>query len=156
MGDNKKYKLAGTWLFLDEGIPEISFPVFKGEDGKLYFATVDEDPLNPTMGTQILSFDEIVGGGLQHVHLFSDQRVINETDQEEYGIGDEGVASFNFNAESSYVGTFEKYLTFITSYRESIKDSCDEHFLKELDDNIGDITERLKKKNEARNVEPTP
>lgn len=156
MGDNKKYKLAGTWLFLDEGIPETSWPVFKGEDGKLYFANVEEDPLNLTMGTQILSFEEIGEKGLQHVHLFSDQHVINETDQEEYGIGDEGVLAFNFNAESSYVGTYEKYLTFITSYRESIKDSRDEHFLKALDDDIEDITERLKRKNEARSVEPTP
>lgn len=154
MADEKKYKIVGVFGLLPENYSESVWPVYREEgDGELY---IDNGVLSPK-GYIISEFEKLKPDYVEKVRMLGGyETVTDETDQEFYKVGDPVAYPFHLNEKSLYIGPPDKYLTFLVSYRESIKDCNDEDTLSQLDEEIKDLTELMNSIDKDKNIEPTP
>lgn len=145
--EEDKYQIVGFWN--DMGfIPDSVNPIFKGPDNYLYwaFTIINEEGKDkiPRYKNFYLFPEKFMG----KVKFLEDINVILDIEQEYYGIGDEAVYCYQLEKNKAYVGSLNKYLDFITSYREYIKKSYNngdkEAVLGSLQDEIEYLTELTK------------
>ena len=154
MADEKKYKIVGVWGLLPEDYSESVFPVYREEgDGDLYFASGDRT----SKGIIFARAERVKESAAKQVRMLDEYPVLtNELDQEVFKIGDPIVYPFRINENSLYIGPLDKYLTFLVSYRESVKDCSDEVTLSQLDDEIEELTGLMNSMDKDKNIEPIP
>ena len=147
----EEYQLVGIWN--DMGfIPDNVYPVFKGNDDHLYWGF-----------TEIINKDEKEKGiKYKYFYLFPDNYIekvkyLNELDveldldKEKYTIGDNAIYGFQLDKKKVYIGTLDKYLDFITSYKEYLinnYNNCDKGtLLSQLQNEIDYLQEITKEDN---------
>ena len=144
--NDKTYELVGIFNYF-EVLPVGVYPVFKGDDGELYWAFTDNknnENWDETKYSQFLKFPERYK---EKVRFLSDCDTTLEIDQNFYGIGDEAVCGYEITEGKIYLGPFSKYYDFLIGFKEYTQKNYNEDdkimLLEELQEEIDDLSEIL-------------